>query len=78
MRQFLYTRRLQFEPLEDRRLLAVTGDYNGGFAVNAADYVVWRYNVGTAGNPQRSRCAPSGLLVFIVTPSTPLPHSRLK
>jgi hypothetical protein len=42
-------RHLRFEPLEERRLLSVTGDYNADFAVNAADYVVWRKAFGETG-----------------------------
>src|SRR3954468_18861764 len=36
------SRSLRFETLEDRRMMAVTGDYNRNDAVDAADYVLWR------------------------------------
>jgi Planctomycete extracellular len=44
-----HCRKLRFEPLEDRRLLSVTGDYNGNSVVDAADYVVWRKSAGLTG-----------------------------
>jgi hypothetical protein len=40
---------LRFEPLEERRLLSLTGDYNADFVVDASDYVVWRKSVGATG-----------------------------
>src|SRR5690349_1678566 len=44
-----YARPLTFEPLEDRRLLAVTGDYSANHVVDAADYVLWRKSAGSTG-----------------------------
>ncbi len=45
-----FSRRLRFEPLEERRLLTVMGDYNGNFVADAADYVVWRKTEGLTGD----------------------------
>lgn len=40
-------RKLRFEPLEERVLLAVLpGDYNADGFVDAADYTVWRNHLG--------------------------------
>jgi hypothetical protein len=36
-----------FEALEERAMLAVVGDYNGGGIVDASDYVLWRKTLNT-------------------------------
>jgi hypothetical protein len=40
------TRHIQFESLESRCMLSVTGDYNGSGLVDATDYTAWKTAFG--------------------------------